>query len=39
VKGQETVMKISKVKNGTRDPLPSDVPLDNVVIEDVKVLP
>lgn len=39
VKGQETVMKISKVKTGTRDPLPSDVPLDNVVIEDVKVLP
>ncbi|MDP2879681.1 MAG: peptidylprolyl isomerase [Sulfuricella sp.] len=39
VKGQETILKISKVKTGTRDPLPSDVPLENVVIEDVKVLP
>ena len=39
VQGQETVMKISRVKTGTRDPLPSDVPLENVVIEDVKVLP
>jgi cyclophilin family peptidyl-prolyl cis-trans isomerase len=39
VKGQETVMKIAKVKTGPRDPLPSDVPLENVVIEDVKVLP
>ena len=39
VKGQETVMKIAKVKTGQRDPLPSDVPLENVVIEDVKVLP
>jgi cyclophilin family peptidyl-prolyl cis-trans isomerase len=38
VKGQETVMKIAKVKTGPRDPLPSDVPLENVVIEDVKVL-
>ncbi|MGE5027329.1 MAG: peptidylprolyl isomerase [Betaproteobacteria bacterium] len=39
VKGQETVMKIAKVKTGPRTPLPSDVPLENVVIEDVKVLP
>ena len=39
VKGQEVVMKISKVRTGPRDPLPSDVPLENVVIEDVKVLP
>jgi len=39
VKGQETVMKISKVRTGPRDPLPSDVPLENVVIEDVKLLP
>ena len=39
VKGQETVMKIAKVRTGARDPLPSDVPLENVVIEDVKVLP
>ncbi len=39
VKGQEVVMKIAKVRTGARDPLPSDVPLENVVIEDVKVLP
>jgi len=39
VKGQETVMKIAKVKTGPHDPLPSDVPVENVVIEDVKLLP
>jgi cyclophilin family peptidyl-prolyl cis-trans isomerase len=39
VKGQDVVMKIAKVRTGARDPLPSDVPLENVVIEDVKVLP
>ena len=39
VKGQDVVMKISKVRTGPRDPLPSDVPLENVVIEDVKLLP
>ncbi|MHB1590954.1 MAG: peptidylprolyl isomerase [Sulfuricella sp.] len=39
VKGQDVIMKISKVKTGPRDPLPSDVPLENVVIEDVKLLP
>lgn len=39
VKGQEVVMKIAKVKTGPRDPIPSDVPLENVVIEDAKVLP
>jgi peptidyl-prolyl cis-trans isomerase B (cyclophilin B) len=39
VKGQEVVTKISKVNTGPRDPLPSDVPLDNVVIEDVRILP
>jgi cyclophilin family peptidyl-prolyl cis-trans isomerase len=38
VKGQETVMKIAKVKTGPHDPLPSDVPLENVVIEDVKLI-
>lgn len=38
VKGQETVMKISQVRTGPRDPLPSDVPLENVVIEDVKLV-
>jgi cyclophilin family peptidyl-prolyl cis-trans isomerase len=39
VKGQEVVMKIAKVRTGPRDPLPSDVPLENVVIEDVRLLP
>ncbi len=39
VKGQDVVMKISKVRTGPRDPMPSDVPLENVVIEDVKLLP
>ncbi|MBZ0106305.1 MAG: peptidyl-prolyl cis-trans isomerase [Sulfuricella denitrificans] len=39
VKGQEVVMKISKVGTGPRDPIPSDVPLENVVIEDAKLLP
>lgn len=39
VKGQEVVAKIAKVRTGQRDPLPSDVPLENVVIEDVKLLP
>jgi cyclophilin family peptidyl-prolyl cis-trans isomerase len=38
VKGQEVVMKIAKVRTGPRDPMPSDVPLENVVIEDVKLL-
>ncbi|MDD5404728.1 MAG: peptidylprolyl isomerase [Sulfuricella sp.] len=38
VKGQDVVMKISKVKTGAREPLSSDVPLENVVIEDVKLL-
>lgn len=38
VKGQEVVAKIAKVRTGQRDPLPSDVPLENVVIEDVKLL-
>ncbi|MDD5241317.1 MAG: peptidylprolyl isomerase [Sulfuricella sp.] len=39
VKGQEVVSKIAKVRTGPRDPLPSDVPLENVVIEEVKLLP
>ncbi len=39
VKGQDVVMKIAKVRTGPRGPLPSDVPLENVVIEDAKVLP
>ena len=39
VKGTEVVMKISRVRTGARGPLPSDVPVENVLIEDVKVLP
>lgn len=39
VKGQEVVKKIAQVRTGPRGPLPSDVPLENVIIEDVKVLP
>lgn len=39
LKGQDVVMKIAKAKTGPRGPMPSDVPLENVVIEDVKVLP
>lgn len=38
VKGQDVVMKIAKVRTGPRSPLPADVPLENVVIEDVKLL-
>lgn len=38
-KGQDVVMKIAKLKTGPRGPMPSDVPLENVVIEDVKLLP
>ena len=39
VKGQDVVMKISKVATGPRDPIPSDVPTENVVILSVKTLP
>jgi cyclophilin family peptidyl-prolyl cis-trans isomerase len=39
VKGQDVVMKIAKVKTGPRAPMPSDVPQENVLIEDVKLLP
>ena len=39
VKGQDTVKKIAKLPTGRRAPLPSDVPLENVVIEDAKLLP
>lgn len=38
VKGQEVVMKIAKVETGPIDPMPSDVPLKPVIIEDVKLL-
>jgi len=33
------VAKIGKVRTGPRGPFPTDVPLENVVIEKVKVLP
>jgi cyclophilin family peptidyl-prolyl cis-trans isomerase len=39
VKGQEVVMKISKVPTGQREPFASDVPLENVVIEEIRRLP
>ena len=39
VKGQDVVAKIGKVRTGPRGPFPTDVPLENVVIEKVKVLP
>lgn len=39
VKGQEVVMKISKVRTGPKAFLPSEVPQETVLIEDVKVLP
>lgn len=39
VKGQDTVMKIAKMRTGARGPFDSDVPLENVVIEDIKLLP
>ena len=39
VKGQEVVEKIAQVRTGPRGPFPSDVPLENVIIEDVTVLP
>ncbi|MDD5329985.1 MAG: peptidylprolyl isomerase [Sulfuricella sp.] len=36
VKGQDTIMKIAKVRTGARGPFPGDAPLENVVIEEVK---
>lgn len=39
VKGQEVVMKIAKVRVGAKGPLPSDVPQQTVVIEEMKLLP
>ena len=39
VKGQEVVMKISKVRTGPKAFLPGEVPQETVLIEDVKVLP
>ena len=39
VKGQEVVSKIAKVHTGPKAFLPSDVPQETVIIEDVKRLP
>lgn len=39
VKGQEVVMKISKVRTGPKAFLSGEVPQETVLIEDVKVLP
>ena len=36
VKGQDTVTKIAKLPTGARGPFPSDVPMENVVIESAK---
>jgi len=36
VRGQETVMKIAKLRTGPGGPFPTDVPRQTVVIEDVK---
>ena len=38
LEGRSVVEKIGQVPTGTRAPLPSDVPLVNVVIEQVKVI-
>lgn len=39
VKGQEVVTKIAKVRTGPKGFLPSDVPQEMVIIEDVKLAP
>jgi len=38
LEGRSVVQKIGQVRTGSRDPLPSDVPLVNVVIEQVKAI-
>lgn len=38
LEGRSVVQKIGQVRTGARDPFPSDVPLVNVVIEQVKVI-
>ncbi len=38
VKGMDVVDKIKDVKTGRKEPLPSDVPLETVLIESVKLL-
>lgn len=39
VKGREVVTKISKIRTGPKAFLPSDVPLETVIIEDIQLLP
>ena len=38
-KGQDVAMKIAKVQTGASGPFASDVPLRDVVIEDIRLLP
>lgn len=38
VKGQEVADRIGKVRTGARDPFTSDVPVENVVIEEMRVV-
>lgn len=38
IKGQDVALKISKVRTGSKGFFPSDVPLETVTIEDVKLL-
>lgn len=39
IKGQDVVMKIAKLRTGAKGTFPSDVPLQTVLIEDIKLLP
>ena len=39
IQGQDVALKISKVRTGPKGFFPSDVPLQTVTIEDVKLLP
>lgn len=39
IKGQDVVMKISKLRTGAKGTFPSDVPQQTVMIEDIKLLP
>lgn len=38
VKGQEVADKIGKVRTGARDPFATDVPLENVVVEEIRLI-
>ncbi len=39
VQGMDVVMKIGAVRTGPKSPFPRDVPVENVVIQEVKLLP